>query len=291
VPAKFRIVSVSPEVVETTVNTTFRLLVQVVNEGDEPGPWGVVVKAPTGFVMGSAEKLVDVPPGAADSVFVDVSAPTVEGTFTYTVEVVNLATNAVDDTATVTVTTERLPKFYIVSIDAPSEVPAGYRFAVTVKIVNRGLGSGRARVCVGAIACADVSADPDQYVDVVLVVTAPSAPGTTTYRVTVTNLETGEVDDSKYFSVTVVAVERTVVAEATVTVTGGTPPIDVEVSVSVDGDVQKCVETVGSVPSTVVCRKSWRVPVGTWTVRAEAVLSNRFGTVKLGPVSRSVTVT
>lgn len=412
-PPKFVIDDVSPTRVEIPPNTVFEISVRVRNVGESAGPYGVVVKDERGYVRGSTAVVTDVPPGGYHTATVSVNGPSSPGTFTWRVEVVNGVTNELDDYTYITVVTQALPKFYIVSVEAPDRVYAGEKFSVTVRVKNTGAARGTARVWIGYVTYKDVEVDPDSTVPVTIELTASTTPGTYNYVARVVNLATSEEDDSKSFSVVVeevvlsgrilvtwywiegmenwehiaeyphkakvgdtiyiavpwanesevpvtghvdavltspsgktytlratqgqdtttvpgrgaivqfepttlneagtwglhvrlaldgkaidektytfeVVVEKTVEAEATVTVTSGTPPIDVEVSISVDGDVQKCVETVGSVPSTVVCRKSWRVPAGSWTVRAEAVLSNQFGTTKLGPVSRSVTVT
>ena len=202
-PPKFEIVSMSPTRVEVPPNTVFEVSVQVRNVGESAGPYGVVVRDERGYVRGSAAVVTDVPPGGYHTVSVSVNGPSSPGTYTWRVEVVNGVTNEVDDYTYITVVAQALPKFYIVSVEAPGRVYAGEKFSVTVRVKNTGAARGTARVWIGYVTYEDAEVDPDSTVPVTLELTAPATPGTYNYAARVVNLATGEEDDREYFTVVV----------------------------------------------------------------------------------------
>lgn len=114
-------------------------------------------------------------------------------------------------TATPTPTPTPVPAFRIVDVSAPSSVPAGSVFTITVTVINDGSAEGDLRVVVidesnviqGETDHGTVL--PGEQVDVGVTLTAPSTPDTYTWTVEAIEDPSGEVHDTYQFMFDVVA--------------------------------------------------------------------------------------
>lgn len=100
------------------------------------------------------------------------------------------------------VTLEQARMFAITDYPSSVSVTAGGVFTVNVKVKNEGAGTGSGTVRLvdhggNVVDAVDVTLDAGAETSVTLSATAPSSPGTYTWKVEVYNKDTGSVDDSK----------------------------------------------------------------------------------------------
>lgn len=205
---RFSIVSVdAPSVVHP--GDKFTVKVTVKNSGSAAGDATVELTGPGNLDL--KQSVSNLAPGDQASVSFDVTAPSSEGQYTYTVKVINNATGNVDDSKEFTVTVKKSigPLFKIVKVDAPSQVTVNGTISVSVAIENTGDQSGTVNVIVtdsagNTVGSKQATIDPGKQAIVDISFNAPGKEGTYTYTVYAKNTATGKVDDSKEFTVKVV---------------------------------------------------------------------------------------
>ncbi|RLB80030.1 MAG: hypothetical protein DRH17_12690 [Deltaproteobacteria bacterium] len=197
-----------PSGVQAQPGASFTINVVVANNGGAEGTVEVRLKDHNGSVVDSKE--VSIAPGSSEQVQLTGTAPSTEGSYTWSVEAYNVSTGQVDDakTFTLTVTTTPQPSFQITSWPSKITTSPGAGFTVSVTVANNG-SDGDAEIRVkdhngSIVARATVTIAGGSSQSVSLAATAPSTSGTYTWRVEVYNVDAGRVDDSKDFTVEVV---------------------------------------------------------------------------------------
>lgn len=178
------------------------------NTGDEAVNVWYLLYGPGGDVI--EKSMVGCYPGDEGFSTSGFYAPTAPGSYTYRVELREVDPSAPDhlgrvlDSAefTITVQAPSNPRFLIVSVTAPDRVRAGEEFAVQVAVRNDG-GPGVATVCIDS-KCAQGGLSHGSTETFVIVLTAPSTPGSYSYTVRVLDASTGDLHDTSGFTVEVV---------------------------------------------------------------------------------------
>jgi|GEM_PF-2073231 len=180
-----------------------RFVVTVRNTGGSMGDVEIEVRDHTGIVVNSTQ--LTVPPGGQATATLTITLPSTMGAYTWTVVAINAATGEVDDAKDFAVTVQQ-PKFSIVSWSQVVSGPVGSKQKFAAVIENVGNGEGVVRVEVrdhaGTLVNSTTLALPAGGQSAVeLTVPLPLSRGVYTWTVAAVNTATGEVDDSKSFTV------------------------------------------------------------------------------------------
>ena len=189
-------------------NSDFAIQVTVKNVGDAYGEAEVRLKDHNGNIVSSESIAADA--GVQLTFWIHGTAPASEGTYSWTLEVYNKTTSTVDDSKplTVNVTSGGEPHFVIVDYPIKVQVNADEEFQVKVTIKNDGQ---QAFTCYVAMYdhkgnrqdYAQPSIDVNAEYTLYLTGKAPSYAGTYTWKISVQNSYTGNIDDEKTFTVEV----------------------------------------------------------------------------------------
>ena len=190
--------------------STVNITVTVANDGSGDG--SVTIRVLDSNSNEVASQTVTLASGNIMDVSLSFTAPSTEGTYTYTVIAHNNATDTDDDQTTFDLNVEQPqagnPHFTIINVDAPSSVSPGDVINVTVTVKNDGDTDGEVTVNIldsnndiMSSHTETISAGAQSSMD--LEFTAPSSEGTYTYTVVAHNNATGADDDQTTFTVTV----------------------------------------------------------------------------------------
>ena len=201
----FRIVSWD-QTVSGPAGSQQRFTVTVRNGGSAPGDATVKVFDHTSAEVASSALTLQ--PGEQGTVELLIQLPAEAGVYTWRVKVLNQATGRVDDSRSFTVVaTVLLPTFSIVSWNESIAGPAGSQQRFVAVVQNNGGTTGIVEVRVldsegVVVGSAQLEIPPGQQGTATLTVTLPPAMGTYTWTVVALNTVSGNVDDTKSFTVT-----------------------------------------------------------------------------------------
>ena len=204
--AIFTIDSVDPPSISQPPNTYFNITVTVSNIGNVQGTVNIVLKDQNGVMQDSSQHTLS--PGQQISTFLQGLTPSSQGSYTFTVDAVNVDTGQIDSSYPISVTvTSGPPQFTIVNVSpSPVTVDPGSQFTVSVEISNIGDSTGEVQVVLKNdlgqqqdLKTAII--DPGSTTTVQLTGTAPQSEGQYQYTITLVNSFTGAEDDQYILTV------------------------------------------------------------------------------------------
>ena len=201
-----------PTSINTHPNETININVTVLNDGNAEGTCEVRLRDHNNVIVDS--KQVAIAQGAEETVALQATAPSTEGTYTWTVEVYNLNTQTVDDSKSITVNVIEVienPHFTITSYPNTINTRPNYTIGFNVTVLNDGNADGTCEVRLkdhnnNIVDSEQVAIAQGEEKSVALQATAPSQVGTYTWTIEAYNVDTQTVDDSKSITINVTEV-------------------------------------------------------------------------------------
>jgi len=197
-----------PSSVSGTPSSAMSISITVTNNGDIDGDCTVRIRDHNNNIV--AEQTKTITAGGSATYSLQIILPSNAGTYTWTIEAYNITNDTVDDTKSFTVNVvEQVPLFAITSYPStvsgtPSEIKI-----ISITVENLGNADGDCMIRIkdhnGNVVASDTkTVSAGGSVTYSLSITLPSQTGTYTWTIEAYNTDTGSVDDSETFTVSVV---------------------------------------------------------------------------------------